>query len=387
MVDEAPKHSTTLSHSLELPVNGPRMTQDTDGSTSHASTTYSTHPRTVHRPFAFFYPTHAVLTPHSPALRPTAGALHWSSRASRKNRIAPRRVHVTHNTSGSPSPDSTEKGMEKGTKDAVAVEQRLRHPQTRLKAHLSWDVSFWVALVFTVGSIFWVCFRAEFAAVPSTYRASAQVINGFLLYLPLAPSHSPSHGNAAQWIAFIGGTAFEVGSYLMVVEALNAGHEQLFGPALWGLVEDWEHASDEELSVKRKQADFRWFGTTSWRELGFLASVVQLFAATVFWVSTVTGLPGVIRNLSTNPPIAITDVFFWTPQVVGGTGFILSSLLLMIECQRKWWLPNLRSLGWHIGFWNLVGAVGFTLCGALGYASFVSSKVSGPANERRVELD
>lgn len=69
-------------------------------------------------------------------------------------------------------------------------------------------------------------------------------------------------------------------------------------------------------------------------------------------------------------------MFFWTPQVVGGTGFIISSLLLMVECQRKWWLPNLRSLGWYIGAWNLIGAVGFTLCGALGYASFPSSKVS-----------
>ena len=36
------------------------------------------------------------------------------------------------------------------------VEQRLRHPHSRLKAHLSWDVSFWVAFVFTIGSILWV---------------------------------------------------------------------------------------------------------------------------------------------------------------------------------------------------------------------------------------
>ncbi|KAH9830222.1 uncharacterized protein C8Q71DRAFT_787908 [Rhodofomes roseus] len=48
----------------------------------------------------------------------------------------------------------------------------------------------------------------------------------------------------------------------------------------------------------------------------------------------------------------------------------------MLECQRRWWLPNLRSLGWHIGAWNLVGAVGFTLCGALGYASLTSSKAN-----------
>ena len=33
--------------------------------------------------------------------------------------------------------------------------------------------------------------------------------------------------------------------------------------------------------------------------------------------------------------------------VVGGTGFIASALLLMIEVQKKWWLPNFGDLGWH----------------------------------------
>lgn len=66
----------------------------------------------------------------------------------------------------------------------------------------------------------------------------------------------------------------------------------------------------------------------------------------------------------------------------------------MLEVQKKWWLPNLASLGWyvsvylefvvgeadggcvrrHIAFWNLIGALGFTLCGALGYASLSSTK-------------
>lgn len=70
-----------------------------------------------------------------------------------------------------------------------------------------------------------------------------------------------------MWIAFVGGTAFEVGSYLMVVEALNTGHEQLFGPALWGLLEDCHDepmkagggkALGMQLGTRRKQVDFRW---------------------------------------------------------------------------------------------------------------------------------
>jgi hypothetical protein len=40
----------------------------------------------------------------------------------------------------------------------------------------------------------------------------------------------------------------------------------------------------------------------------------------------------------------------------------------MLETQRAWYIPAPRVLGWHIGLWNLVGAFGFTLCGALGPA-------------------
>lgn len=39
-----------------------------------------------------------------------------------------------------------------------------------------------------------------------------------------------------------------------------------------------------------------------------------------------------------------------TSEVVGGSGFIVSSLLLMLEVQRKWWLPALTDLGWWSEF-------------------------------------
>lgn len=41
----------------------------------------------------------------------------------------------------------------------------------------------------------------------------------------------------------------------------------------------------------------------------------------------------------------------------------------MLETQSRWYIPAPQQLGWHVGFWNLVGALGFTLCGALGFAS------------------
>jgi hypothetical protein len=93
-------------------------------------------------------------------------------------------------------------------------------------------------------------------------------------------------------------------------------------------------------------------GKGLWHDIGYVASYVQLWAATIFWISTLlvctppfflatlvesqegdepltspergmvtnsTGLPGVIRGFPDDPPVAITDVFFWTPQ--GEEGF------------------------------------------------------------------
>ena len=33
----------------------------------------------------------------------------------------------------------------------------------------------------------------------------------------------------------------------------------------------------------------------------------------------------------------------------------------MLETQPKWYVPAWEVLGWHIGFWNLIGAFGFTV--------------------------
>ncbi|OBZ77581.1 hypothetical protein A0H81_01743 [Grifola frondosa] len=308
-----------------------------------------------------------------------ATASRWSSRASRKNRYSSRPLRLAL--------------RDEAAAEVALLHQRLHHPTTRLKLRITCDISLWVAIIFTLGSTAWI-------------------VNGFYLFLPLVSS-AADHTTSAAWWAFAGGTLFEAGSYLMFVEALNTSHEQLFGLALWGLVHGTRSppANDAEgLNAKQSpppRIGFRWMyaslspnlsahtidggcsGLGSWRDLGFLACFVQMCAATIFWVSTITGLPGVIPRFPAAPPAATTDVVYWTPQVLGGCGFIIASALLMLEVQRRWWVPNLCSLGWcvpmflppspadarrHVGLWNLFGAVGFTLCGALGYASLDSTK-------------
>ncbi|KAG9806479.1 hypothetical protein KCU68_g22009, partial [Aureobasidium melanogenum] len=67
-------------------------------------------------------------------------------------------------------------------------------------------------------------------------------------------------------------------------------------------------------------------------ELGFIASLSQFLGATVFWISGFTALPGILNVLSPG----LSDGIYWTPQVIGGTGFIVSGWLFMIETQKHW---------------------------------------------------
>lgn len=263
-----------------------------------------------------------------------------------------------------------------------------------------WDVSYLVAIVFTLGSAIWI-------------------INAFFVWLPLSrpdtefPGESLSGGGIS---ALIGATVFEIGSVLLLLEAVNANQTGCFGWALEMELSKVDsrasvagrpvgfarikptmsecqhhHANKRNLmgvgkSLSRHLShdidaarlgyvtssttgqSFRWI--PSWselkshylHELGFLASLVQFVAATIFWIAGFTGMPGINNHLSQG----LADGVYWVPQMVGGVGFILSGLLFTIETQERWYKPAFHVLGWHIGVWNFIGGIGFTLCGALG---------------------
>lgn len=67
------------------------------------------------------------------------------------------------------------------------------------------------------------------------------------------------------------------------------------------------------------QQEWRWFGAR-WSEIGFVASTTQFVGATIFWISTITGIPGVINMDNTG----LVDGIYWTPQVIGGSGFMIA---------------------------------------------------------------
>ena len=218
--------------------------------------------------------------------------------------------------------------------------------------------------------------------------------------------------------AFIGATIFEIGSVLLMLEAVNEHREGCFGWAIqqaiagqWEVVPDNEacqhhHQNRRNLVGKAKShsinkdpegsaeppnidenntqhkngvsphasnqtqrvSSWTWFPT--WEdlrthyiyELGFLACLAQLFGASVFWISGVTALPGIYNHLAD----ASLKGAYYAPQIIGGSGFIISGTLFMLETQQKWYIPAWTTLGWHIGIWNLIGGWGFTLCPIFG---------------------
>jgi hypothetical protein len=258
-----------------------------------------------------------------------------------------------------------------------------------------WDVSYLVAMVFTWGSVIWV-------------------INAFFAFLPFTDPSSAFPGETLYGggiTAFIGATVFEIGSVLLMLEAVNENRSGCFG---WALEQVWDerfangiihvrprgcthhHQNKRNLIGKAKRGadaqaaekngipiestdgtppgDRSWVWWPSWQELkthyfhdlGFIACSLQMFGATVFWISGFTALPGIYNNLS---PQSVLNGVYWVPQVVGGAGFVISGTLFMIETQKHWWLPAPTVLGWHIGLWNLIGGVGFTLCPIFGFSN------------------
>ena len=252
-----------------------------------------------------------------------------------------------------------------------------------------WDISWWVAFIFTWGSIVWV-------------------INAFFVWLPSAdpstvfPNEVLTGGGITAFIGAI--IFFETGSILLFFEAVNENSTGCFGWAIEHLIEP-----DDEKSAKirirpskaacihhhQNKANFvgrsssntdaelkppdeatkdgktwQWFPSRAalrthyLHELGFLAGLAQLFGATVFGISGFTALPG-IQPIT---PQRVLNGVYWVPQIVGGSGFIVSGTLYMLETQKTWYTPAFGVLGWWVAVWNLIGGIGFTLSGALGPA-------------------
>jgi hypothetical protein len=146
-----------------------------DPNVSRPTHTLHTRPSTVIKPLPFFHPTRARFhTLDAPEDSTPAGE--WSSRPSRKNRIIPQSIQAFHE----------EDGGEKGGPNSI--EARMWHAKGQLKPHLSWDIAFWSAFAFVIGSIAWVrifyIFQGTSPAHPHDARLSTVFFSSFPSSVP-----------------------------------------------------------------------------------------------------------------------------------------------------------------------------------------------------------
>ncbi|KID74026.1 uncharacterized protein G6M90_00g032880 [Metarhizium brunneum] len=267
-----------------------------------------------------------------------------------------------------------------------------------------WDVSWLVGVSFTIGCLLFV-------------------VSGLFCWLPIAyPETQFPHEKlvAGGVSAFVGATLFQVGAVLLFLESYNDRAETQFGgamedlfanrlgiararnhgpkhfevgdPSKQHLYRDDSHprstssgvlASAENLDGQRgapRQSSNgsdvngtgrRWQWWPSWHdvtthyvyEIGFLASCTMSVGATVFYICGILGLPGIFDNLS---DAALKGAYYF-PYLLGGVLFAVSSVLYILETQPNWYTPQPFKIGWHVGVWNLIGSLGWTMAASFGY--------------------
>lgn len=247
------------------------------------------------------------------------------------------------------------------------------------------SISYWVAMGFTVGSILWT-------------------VNGVFAMWPL--SNEKAQLYSLGYTAFAGGFLFLVASYAGVMEALNAeesvtfGHEVKHdaqnltaivnhGAAKVGVAapkamrnfaatasngpanDGGEGGSAYGDGKERGKRRWRWWGW-DWHSLSWVLTMLQLCGAIVFGISAcITGPPHVLPvDVETHHHYILWDILYWLPQCIGSVFFIANSILAMVEAQHSWWRIKPLDLGWHVGFWNLLGGIGFFLSGAFGFKQY-----------------
>lgn len=175
-------------------------------------------------PFAFLNPTRARLQPTKTLLQSSSAekddalehrkheeqqpastmAYDWRSRDNRKGRHA---IVIT--------PSSAEDAKFLTPSSTSSPRAVLRGIVNMFTYYPYWDVSWWVAVLFTLGSVIWV-------------------VNAFFSWLPLQDEAAdfPGELSAAGWTAFVGATIFEIGSILLMFEAVNENRAGCFGWAV-----------------------------------------------------------------------------------------------------------------------------------------------------------
>lgn len=272
--------------------------------------------------------------------------------------------------------------MDRSHPASTATFDVVRHGIARMFMEFPyWDVSYLIAVAFALGSLLFIA-------------------SGLFYWLPqIDPSSEfPKESTVAGGVtAFAGAMLFEVGAVFLVLEAWNENQTGCFGWALHQAIsgdgstngeaengriiakvdpETCRHHHGRGSKKQRPQRpgpEQKWRWYPSWNEvkthyiheIGFVANMILSLGATLFCVTGICSLPGIYSNMS----LGVAWGTYWLAYLIGGIMFMVASVFYMLETQSAWYRPAPHLLGWHIGLWNLIGSVGWTLAASLGYCT------------------
>lgn len=222
---------------------------------------------------------------------PEGDVLQWTSRGQRKGGAPVRRAHAA-------------------VKPTTATTRRRPPVFGVAPRSLTW----WIAVVFTVGSLFFVAGALGAVTGPTRWWPN-------LLY-------------------FVGSLLFTAGAGLQLGEALRAGRDVVRAP-----------------SAPRPRLR-HWFllpGRLDWN-----ATVIQLTGTVLFNVNCFYGM---YMSLTYDQE----DVRVWVPSTVASLLFVTASHLAFVEAEGAWlaWRP--RELEWWITAGSLLGSLGFLVSSVAGF--------------------
>lgn len=244
-------------------------------------------------------------------------------------------------------------------------------------------MSWWIGVFFTVGCALFI-------------------LTGLLKVLPVAAPGTFGRPDSGKEMvggiaACIGATLFAFAGVLLIFEATNPNRARLFGKAIEQTYDQaisgddgaespnkaHSDGEDESLRVqhltpdnesgarsRRPEAGRTWewwptkheFTSHYTQQTGFVGSMILAIGTIIFLISGILSLPPLTQRFS---PTAMKWTY-WLAFFVGGLHFAAASILYLLKSQTKWYRPTLRSLGWWVGFWDLVGSVGWTLSASFG---------------------
>ncbi|EME80961.1 uncharacterized protein MYCFIDRAFT_26072 [Pseudocercospora fijiensis CIRAD86] len=270
------------------------------------------------------------------------------------------------------------------------MSSNLKHIRTNLWTMIStfpyWDMAFWSGWSYTIGSALFIC-------------------DGVLAWYPVAHGEDSMSETAKKYAGplsfFFGAIFYQIGAVAAYLEAVNDGsfHGSAMRRLLHGHDDDNKKLLDEKIhnffshlnpahrhhgtspaprrgavDMGREEGDtsiymsWRWWPT--WHalrthhvyEIGYLACAIQLFGVTLYGVTAIVVLPGILDSLEWWQELGA----YWYPQVIAAACFLIASLMFMLETQEKWYKPEPKVLGWWVGAWATVGSVGFELIAIFG---------------------